>query len=257
MAQRCACPPAVTLNHNLNRIACLLCLVCSVELGSSAAQNTLAATTTTPKVASGTVFVASLKKSAHADKLRAGDKVDFESVAATLVGGRTVVPEKAVFHGRVVQSIAAKEDTEKTSHLSILVDSVTWKNKSLPVCASIAGFGSRQINTKPEQTPLPTAVTQASPDWVRKQAVTENRAGVDLNDRNFGLAERMPEWFNNQESSITIYGEGFVKGITIQRSATSPSVLNRKNKNVDLPGGLLVALRQMESESACSEQMVP
>jgi len=257
MAQRCACPSAATLNHRFSQIACLFCLVCSVEAGSTAAQNAIGATTM-PHVASGTVFVTSLKRSAHVEKLKTGDKVDFDSLAATLVGGRTVIPEKAVFHGHVLQSVPAKGDPEKISHLSILVDSVTWKDKSLPVCASIVGFGSRQLNVRYDQVPQAGAIAVGgSPDWIKRQAVAENRTGVDLSDRNFGLVQRMPDAFTFPESSITIYGEGFVKGVTIQQSATSASVLNRKNKNVDLPGGLLVALKQIDSESACSAQIVP
>lgn len=257
MAFRCSCPPATNLTHTLNRIACVFCLTCTVGITNADAQTAL---TRAPQVANGTVFIASVKKTLHADKLKPGDKVDFDSEEATLVGGRVVVPAKAVFHGQVVQSVAAKQDPQQVSHLSILVDSVTWKNKSLPVCASIAGFGFRQFNVRPEQPPMPTTMNtpEVNSDSVRKQAVTQNRTGVDLSDRSFGLLQALPDAFTYPESSVTIYGEGFVTGISIHRSPTAASVLSRKNKNVDLPGGLLVALQQLQvAENGCPTQSVP
>jgi hypothetical protein len=207
----------------------------------------------------GTVFAVSVKKSIHADKLKPGDTVDFRSEAATLMSGPVVVPRDAVFHGHVVQSVAAKDDPEKISRLSIVVDSATWKDKSVPVCAVISGFGSREIKMQPPQEPPPSSIASqpVNADWIKKQVIPANQSMVNLSDPNFGMT-RLPDTLQYEESTVTIRPDQFVKGITIQRDSTGMSVLNRKNKNVDLPGGLLVALQQVPvTEGVCPAKTAP
>ncbi len=96
------------------------------------------------------------------------------------------------------------------------------------------------------------SMPQWNPDEARTRAVTRSPYLAETPDHELAVVDRMPDAFQLPQPTLVMHPDGFVKGIMIQQSATAPSVLTRKNKNVDLPGGLLVALRQLQgTEHGC------
>ena len=75
-------------------------------------------------------FPVVLQQNVTAGKTPPGTKIEAKLTIASLVNG-TVVPRNAIFSGEVVESVL-KSDTQP-SRLSVQMNSLKWKNGSLPV----------------------------------------------------------------------------------------------------------------------------
>ena len=221
-------------------------VVCSIFLLSGIVPISLSAQDKSPAVfqkPSGTLFATSLKKPVRAEKARVGDAVEFVSEQATLVPGPLVIPAHAVFHGRVVESKAADRATKTDSRLSVMVDSVTWKNTSVPMCATIAGFGQEKIEFFPERHQRPgVVITQRTPE-TGQFGVLETQASRNLAIQDSTIFDRVEEEFHTPVPQLTMEPDAYTRDISVQFSSSGFSVLTRKGKNVDLKSGTLVALR--------------
>jgi hypothetical protein len=102
--------------------------VLTVVLGSSGllGQATQAASSS----AAGSEFPVIMRQNVAAGKTPVGTKVQAELAVATLVNG-VVVPQRAILSGVVTESVA--KSAADPSRLAIRMDSVQWKNKSLPI----------------------------------------------------------------------------------------------------------------------------
>jgi hypothetical protein len=84
----------------------------------------------TPSRSAGPEFPVTMQQNLTAGASIVGTRVQAKLVIATLVNG-TVVPRDAVLSGEVTESVA-KSKTDP-SRLAIRMDSVQWKNESLPL----------------------------------------------------------------------------------------------------------------------------
>jgi hypothetical protein len=87
-------------------------------------------TPATPSRSAAPEFPVTMRQNLTAGAATVGTKVQAKLVIATLVNG-TVVPRDAVLSGEVTESVA-KSGTDP-SRLAIRMDSVKWKNESVPL----------------------------------------------------------------------------------------------------------------------------
>src|SRR6202011_258161 len=87
-------------------------------------------TPATPSSSGGPEFPVTMQQNLIAGVAAVGAKVQAKLVMATLVNG-TVVPRDAILSGEVTESVA-KSATD-ASRLAIRMDSVQWKNESVPL----------------------------------------------------------------------------------------------------------------------------
>ena len=78
----------------------------------------------------GLEFPVMMRQNVLAGRTQVGTRVEAKLVLATLVRGE-VVPQDAILSGQVTESTAMS--ATEPSRLSIYVDSIHWKDKSLPV----------------------------------------------------------------------------------------------------------------------------
>jgi hypothetical protein len=103
--------------------AALILVVCTAVLLSQQ-------TPATPSRSAGPEFPVTMQQNVTAGVATVGTRVQAKLVIATLVNG-TVVPRDAVLSGEVTESVA-KSKTDP-SRLAIRMDSVQWKNESVPL----------------------------------------------------------------------------------------------------------------------------
>lgn len=249
MALRCACPIVASSFPNLMKFACLEMLTCGII---ASAQVTTVTSAPANWSRSARVYYVELKKSLNAEKSKPGDPVEFGLLEPTLLPGRLVAPRNARLHGRVTEVQAYDRKSRQESRLSVLVDSITWKEKTVPVCATIAGFGARQVTFTRDPwsmrpSPQTSWIAQESELIAGKKSLTKLQGADGMP----GVADA--DLFRDDPPTVVRAGEGFVKDISIARSSTAPSVLTRKNNSIKLAGGTLVALEELSpAGNACS-----
>ena len=112
----------------------LIALVFATPVFLFAQPDRPSSTRTASNGASTQEFPVTLRQNVVAGKTQVGTKVEAKLTIATLVSG-TVIPEGAVFAGKVVESSA--QSASDPSRLAIRMDSVQWKNESKPITAKI------------------------------------------------------------------------------------------------------------------------
>src|SRR5271165_3636716 len=78
---------------------------------------------------------AQLSKTVRADKVHAGDPVEFRTLEAVLVSQGLVMPANTSLHGRVLSASPKQEG--KNSWLVLVVERAEWKQHSLPLHAFV------------------------------------------------------------------------------------------------------------------------
>src|SRR5271167_3196295 len=78
---------------------------------------------------------AQLTRTVRADKVHAGDPVEFRTLEAVLVGKGMVMPANTSLHGRVLGASPKQEG--KNSWLALVVERADWKQHSLPLHAFV------------------------------------------------------------------------------------------------------------------------
>jgi hypothetical protein len=204
------------------------------------------------------MYYAEVKKTLNTDKLKPGDPVEFSLLQATLLNGKVVAPANARLHGKVLQARAADRAAKQDSLLSILVDTITWKENSVPICASISGFGTREFKFTGDPWPMQPKPTP----WIEQQSRAEMAAGARmLADVQNGSLLASPstgsDLFREPDTNVVNAGNGFLKEIRLTRDSISPSVLARKDKNIKLMGGTLVALEELSPAGNACRAAVP
>jgi hypothetical protein len=119
-------------------------------------------------------FPAVMEQNVTAGATPVGTKIKAKLTVATLVDG-VVVPENAVFSGEVTESVA--KSATGPSRLAMRMDSVHWKNRSVPIKVYLTGWyyptrleadlelahGSPALNS-PASQPFPNPETRVSSD---------------------------------------------------------------------------------------------
>ena len=93
-------------------------------------------------------------KTVRADKVHAGDVVQFRSLEAVLAGNGVVIPANCTLYGRVL-SAAAKQNN-RNSYLAVVVERAEWKGHTLPLHA----FISAQITVLPKNPKVPDPASE-------------------------------------------------------------------------------------------------
>ena len=209
----------------------LLALLYSLSL---AAQES---TTSTPALhLDGLQIPAELTKAIKAEKANAGDEVHLRMAEPILAGQGLVIPENAKLHGLVLRASAAEKGAH--SRISVLVDRVEWKGHVLPLHAFISGFGVRRSvqNNMVDCISRPTAPATPPkghrypmPQTYSPDAQVDDCAGTS--DRDLALERSRAKMFSEIQM--------------IRNPLDGQTVLVSK-KNIHLPGGLLLVLRNDE-----------
>jgi len=90
-----------------------------------------------PSVVAAQEFPVTMRQNVVAGKTPVGAKVEAKLTMATLVHG-TVIPEGAIFSGKVVESSA--RSAMDPSRLAIRMDSVHWKKESRPITVYLTAW---------------------------------------------------------------------------------------------------------------------
>jgi hypothetical protein len=187
------------------------------------------------------VFATKLKESLKVENLKPGEAVEFESVEATLIPGPTVIPAKAIFHGEIVNASSTKGRRGLESRVSVIISSVTWKDRSLPLCATITGFGERTIKivTGPRQRPITTPLPNNSPNdnW-RVDAFQQDDLATHFLEDSRLLAGQS----SSPDSVLVMHPDAFVREISLIRTPSGATELVREGKKLHLSSGMLIAL---------------
>ena len=190
-----------------------------------------------PDAAPGELHIpVTLKKGLKVEKLRVGDEVRFRSEGPVLVGHGLVIPDGATLVGRV--RLSKELSGGSPSLFSVIVHEARWKKNTLPLHAVISGLGLRRqvtMGMSPGCDPYATRLERG------------NRAfGGPTSRRTFGDATGSPDcWITNSRGEPSFGGVG-LKGISLFRDKNSGvTVLVSRKKNIHLPGGLLLGLRNL------------
>lgn len=250
MALRCACPLVSNLRTNLRKLACLGSLTCTILAAGQVKTDVSAPSAWSGK---GRMYYVELKKTLNAEKLKAGDPVEFSLLEPTLLTGRIVAPRNARLHGHVVDVQAYDRESKQASRLSVVVDSIKWKQTTVPVCASIAGFGTREFKFTRDPWPIHPPDTT---NWATQQSQSELIAGRrslgQIQSATGLTALQSTDLFRDDPPNVVQAGDGFIKDLRIQRDPMSPSVLARRDKSIKLLGGTLIALEELSpAGNAC------
>ena len=246
MALRCSCPLITTFAVNLRNLACVGSVACAMI---ASAQVNVTAAKQSASAAKARMYYVEVKKTLNAEKLKPGDPVEFSLIEATLLSGHVVAPTRATMHGKVLQVQPANRSLGQQSLLSVLVDSITWKTNTVPVCASIAGFGTREFKFTGDPWPMKPAMNNA---MQQQQSLADSadraRSFVQMqSDAGFGVRAGGGDLFGTPDTNVVTAGESWVKDLLISRSPNSASVLMQKDKSIKLGGGTLVALEELSN----------
>jgi hypothetical protein len=116
---------------------------------------------------------AQLAHTVRADKAHPGDRVQFKTIEAVLVGNGLVMPANTALIGRVLA--AAPKRNNSNSYLAVVVERAEWKDHSLPLHAFVAA----QITVKPKNAPPAGADATTDAASGRRGRVSARAAGSD------------------------------------------------------------------------------
>ncbi len=171
-----------------------------------------------------------------------GTAVKLGLISGVMVG-HTVVPKGAVFHGRLVE--CATGQTDNTSRLALIVDSVEWKHQSIELRGVPVGFGRLEMtvsrNGCEQQETQPVSRTAVAPGF---------RAGEPVD--NWGRTSRSSDdegCFLNRSIVDRYSGPDDARGISFRRTERSceiPVQMISSKKKLVLHSGTLLLIRAFD-----------
>jgi hypothetical protein len=195
-----------------------------------------------PEIAPGELHIpVTLKKGLKVEKLHVGDEVRFRLEGPVLVGKGLVMPDGATLVGRV--RLSKQLVGGSPSLLSVIVHEARWKKNTMPLHAVISGLGIRRqvtMGMSPGCDPNATRTERPSrglggPTWRRTFGDTMSSADC---------------WMMKDRGESNVADVG-LKGISLFRDKNSGvTVLVSNKKNIHLPGGLLMGLRNLPMDEA-------
>lgn len=177
-----------------------------------------------------------LTKGLKVEKLHVGDEVRFRLEGPVLVGHGLVMPDGATLVGRV--RLSKPLLGRSPSLLSVIVHEARWKKNTLPLHAVISGLGQRRQVTM--------GMNPGCDSYSTRLERGNRTFGGPTSRRTFGDAAASPDcWMMNNRGEASFAGVG-LKGISLFRDKNSGvTVLVSRKKNIHLPGGLLMGLRNL------------
>lgn len=115
--------------------------MCSPVIALLFAASFTLAQSSSPQLHNGTIFIASVDHSIRASRAKPGDTVHLK-VAQPFLSNGAVVPKGAKIKGHVVVVRNVDKTNNSEALLAIVADNVSWKTRSIKLCAWIVGFGS-------------------------------------------------------------------------------------------------------------------
>lgn len=186
---------------------------------------------------------ASLNKAIQAEKIRLGDPVHLKLDEPVLVGRGIVMPQGTQLTGHVTAARAL--EGERGSQLGILVESAEWKRHTVPLHAFISGLITvRQISRESDPRCEPGGNPLGSLTTKRGSAFSEP-TGWECNGG----------WPGTEVSSITERGTDR-KELRLRRNQDESTFLLSHKKNVHLPGGTLLMLKNVPLQVENPAQMI-
>lgn len=179
-----------------------------------------------------------LTKTIKAEKVSPGDPVRLRMAEAILVGRGLVIPTSAQLYGHVFAAVAAENGNR--SQLSILVDRAEWKDHVIPLHAFIAAFGVRR--------PSPQAATAECTSASRTPVFSDRQSSPDkgmmfasVGSLGAVLSEcetpDTDEYATAQQAQMQM-----LSNVMLYRSKANDYSVLMSNKNIHLPGGIIVML---------------
>jgi hypothetical protein len=171
-----------------------------------------------------------LNKGIKADKAHPGDEVHLRMAEAVLAGKGVVIPDGAKLYGHILRASPAKDG--KHSHLSIMIERAEWKGHTLPLHAFVVGWGRRRRVVMGANGCGPEP-TDNSPRRIRggtTAGITTSAGPTDCDDAS---------------KSYSFGSDYLASGINIFKNPRSGATVLVSSKNIHLPGGMLLLLRNV------------
>lgn len=177
-----------------------------------------------------------LAKTVRADKVHAGDVVEFRSLEAVLAGNGVVIPANCALYGRVL-SAAAKQNN-RNSYLAVVVERAEWKDHTLPLHA----FISAQINVTRKSTRVTDPESGMDPPTPRRPSRQSVRVAA-ASDPELSNVVRAPRdaTITNEPGTGTKYPA--LENVGFFRDKDGTTYLLSSKANVKLPAGVLLMLQ--------------
>jgi len=179
---------------------------------------------------------AQLSKTVRADKVHAGDVVEFRSLEAVLAGNGVVIPANCTLYGRVL-SAAAKQNN-RNSYLAVVVERAEWKDHTLPLHA----FISAQITVTQKSVRVADPESGMDPPTPRRPSRQSVRVAAQ-SDPELASIVKTPRdaTVANEPSSGNRYP--VLENVGFYRDKDGTTYLLSSKSNVKLPAGVLLMLQ--------------
>lgn len=189
------------------------------------------------ELAEGNFYIpVELKKSLRAEKLHAGQEVQFEALEGVLIAPGVVLPDGAKLYGHILDSEPLEHDAP--SRISVVVEKAVWKSKVFPLHAFMFGWGKRRV-----------VQSQGSGDCGFGISPRPAELGSSGNDRASHPGEGAPNPLDcahpSQDRDVALEHANDLRGILLYHRPDGSTGFLSTTKNVHLSGGTLIMLRNV------------
>src|SRR5271165_5785397 len=187
---------------------------------------------------------AQLSKTVRADKVHAGDPVEFKTLEAVLVSQGLVMPANTSLHGRVLAA-SAKQDG-KNSWLALVVERAEWKQHSLPLHAFVVA--QINISATNNQHTADTGMPGITPTNPRRASRASAGAAAH-NDPSLSNIIKAPQDATETGQDELVPQHPALENVGILRDKDGTTYLLSSKANVKLPAGVLLMLKNEPVET--------